>query len=77
MLDISSRFRVNSYIKTVLSKTWKNSRLKTKYLKEIMVEQLFIISNVKFYYSSFYLTPNKLDRIITNFYLVFHDHTLI
>jgi hypothetical protein len=35
--------RVNSYIKTVVSKTQENLRLKTRYLKEIMTEQLFII----------------------------------
>jgi hypothetical protein len=36
MLPTSFRFRVNSYIKTVVSKTRKNSRLKTKYLKSTL-----------------------------------------
>ena len=44
MLPTNFKFRVNSYIKTVLSKTRENSRLNTRYLKEITIEQLFIIS---------------------------------
>ena len=44
ILPTSFKFRVNSYIKIVLSKTRKNSRLKTRYLKGITTEQLFIIS---------------------------------
>ena len=37
-------FRVNPYIKLVLSKTQENSRLNTRYLKGIITEQLVIIS---------------------------------
>ena len=44
MLPTSFKFRVNSYIKTDVSKTQENSRLKTRYLKGITIEQLFIIS---------------------------------
>ena len=35
MLPMSFKFRVNPYIKTILSKTQENSRLKTRYLKGI------------------------------------------
>ena len=38
LLPTSFKFRVNPYIKTILSKTRKNSRLKTRYLKGIMIE---------------------------------------
>ena len=41
---MSLKFKVNPYIKIVLSKTQKNSRLKTRYLKGITTEQLFTIS---------------------------------
>jgi hypothetical protein len=44
MLPTSFKFRVNSYIKVVLSKTQENSRLKTRYLKGIATEQLFVMS---------------------------------
>ena len=44
MPPTSFKFRVNSYIKTILSKTRENSRLKTRYLKGITTEQLFIMS---------------------------------
>ena len=43
MLPMSSKFRVKSYIKTILSKTQENSGLKTTYLKRITTEELFII----------------------------------
>jgi hypothetical protein len=49
MLSTSFKFRANSYIKTILSKTQENSRLKTKYLKEITTEKLFIISIARGY----------------------------
>jgi hypothetical protein len=42
-------FKVNPYIKTILSKTYENSRLKTRYLKGITTEQLFIISILRDY----------------------------
>ena len=38
------KFRVNPYIKAILSKTRENSRLKTRHLKGITAEQLFIMS---------------------------------
>ena len=44
MLPTDFKFRVNLYIKTILSKTRENLRLKTRYLKGITTEQLFIIS---------------------------------
>ena len=44
MLPTSFKFRVNSYIKIVVSKTRENLRLKTRYLKGITTEQLFITS---------------------------------
>ena len=56
MLPTSFKFRVNPYIKTVLSKTRENSRLKTRYLKGITTtEQLFIISIFKRLSSEFLL----------------------
>ena len=65
MLPTSFKFRVNSYIKAVLSKTQENSRLKTRYLKEITKEQLFIIFILRDYseFSLFYSTlKNKLKQ---------------
>jgi hypothetical protein len=44
LLPTSFRLRVNLQVKTIVFKTQKNSRLKTRYLKRITVEQLFIIS---------------------------------
>ena len=52
MLPTSFKFRVNPYIKIVLSKTHENSRLKTRYLKRITTEQLFIISILRDYLQS-------------------------
>ena len=49
MIPTSLKFRINSYIKSVTAKTRKNSRLKTRYLKGITTEQLFIISNARVY----------------------------
>ena len=43
-LPTSIKFRVNPYSKTILSKTQENSRMKTRYLKGIIIEQLFIMS---------------------------------
>ena len=43
-LPTSFQFRVNLYIKLVVSKTRENSRLNIRYLKGITTEQLFIIS---------------------------------
>jgi len=42
------RFKLNSYINVVMSKTQKNSLLKTRHLKGITVDQLFIIFKTKF-----------------------------
>ena len=55
MLPTSFKFRVNSYIKTVVSKTRENSRLKTRYLKGITMEQLFIISIARDYPQSSFI----------------------
>ena len=44
VLPMSFKFRVNLYIKLVVSKTRENLRLKTRYLKGLTIEQLFIIS---------------------------------
>jgi hypothetical protein len=44
MLHMSFKFRANSYVKLILSKTQENSKLNTKYLKGIIIEQLFIFS---------------------------------
>ena len=44
LLPTSFKFRVNSHVKIVISKTRENSRLKTRYLKGIITEQLFMIS---------------------------------
>ena len=76
MLPMSFKFRVNLYIKTILSKTRENSRLKTRYLKGITTEQLFIISILKDYLQSpFYfiqLLKIKLKANQTHsFYFVF------
>ena len=56
MPPTSFKFRVNPYIKTILSKTRENSRLKTRYLKGITTQELFIISISRDYpQSPFYL----------------------
>ena len=60
MLPMSFKFRVNSYIKTVISKTLENSRLKTRYLKGITIEQLFIISIVRDYSQSPFIQLLKI-----------------
>jgi hypothetical protein len=52
MLSTSFKFSANSYIKTILSKTQENSRLKTRNLKGITIEQLFIISISRDYLQS-------------------------
>ena len=75
MLPTSFKFRVNPYIKTILSKTRENSRLKTRYLKGITTEQLFIISILRYYseFSLFYSTlKNKFKQTRHIFYFVFN-----
>ena len=75
MLPTSFKFRVNPYIKTILSKTRENSRLKTRYLKGITTEKLFIISILRDYseFSLFYSTlKNKLKQTRHTFYFVFN-----
>ena len=52
MLPTSFKFRANSHVKSISSKTQENSRLKTRYLKGIMIEQLFIIFIVRDYLQS-------------------------
>ena len=44
LLPTSFKFRANSHVKIVISKTRENSRLKTRYLKWIITEQLLMIS---------------------------------
>ena len=81
MLPTSFKFRVNSYLKTVVSKTQENSRLKTRYLKGIMIEQLFIISIARDYSQSPFiqLLKIKLKENLTHLLFCFHflDHTFI
>ena len=72
MLPTSFKFRVNSYIKTVVSKTRENSRLKTRYLKGIMIEQLFIISIARDYPQSPFI---QLLKIQTRLLFCFHFST--
>jgi hypothetical protein len=62
MLPMSFRFRVNSYIKTTIFKTRENLRLKTRYLKGITTEQLFIIFIARVY-SSDSITYSALKNI--------------
>ena len=81
MLPTSFKFRENSYIKIVISKIWENLRLKTRYLKGITTEQLFIISILKDYLQSPFLFIQLLKEIKANqtlFLFCFHflDHTL-
>jgi hypothetical protein len=73
MLPMSFKFRVNSYIKIVLSKTRENSRLKTRYLKGITIEQLFIISIARVYLDSIIYSALKNRRLDTfTFYFSFN-----
>ena len=44
MLPTSIKFKVSSYIKLGLSNTWEDFGLKTRHLKGITAEQLFIMS---------------------------------
>ena len=82
ILLTSFKFRVNPYIKTILSKTQENSRLKTRYLKGITTKQVFIISILRDYseFSLFYSTlKNKLKQTRHTFFILFSillDHTL-
>ena len=71
MLPTSSKFRVNSYIKTVLSKSRENSRLKTRYLKGITTEKLFIISIASDYPQSPFIQLLKTENYTHIFYFVF------
>ena len=80
MLPTSFKFTINSYIKTILSKTQENSRLKTRYLKGITIEQLFIISIFKDYVESPLYFVQLLKIIKTNqthffnFVFIFRSH---
>ena len=75
LLPTSFKFRANSHVKTVISKTRKNSRLKTRYLKGIIIEQLFIISIVNHHLQAFFiywlLKTKSKAKFIHSFYLVF------
>jgi hypothetical protein len=67
--------RVNPYIKTILSKTQENSMLKTRYLKGITTEQLFITSIQGIILSPLYLLTslqNKLKQTRHTFYFLFY-----
>ena len=66
MLPTSFKFRVNPYIKTILSKTQENSKLKTRYLKGITTEKLFIISILRDYLQSPFLFIQLLKEIKAN-----------
>jgi hypothetical protein len=79
MLPMSFKFRVNSYIKSVISKTQENSRLKTRYLKGIMIEQLFIISNARAYLDFIIYSALKNRKLDTLFILLskFLNHILL
>ena len=78
MLPTSFMFRVNPYIKTILSKTRGNSRLKTRYLKGITTEQLFIIFILRYCLQSPLLFIQLLKEIKANqtnsFYFIFIVH---
>ena len=81
-LPTDFKFRVNLYIKLVVSKTQENSRLKTRYLKGITTEQLFIIFHLRDYSKSslFYSAlKNKLKQTRHTFILfsILLDHTLL
>ena len=82
MLPTSFKFRVNSYIKTVISKTQENSRLKTRYLKGITTEQLLIISIIKYYPPSPFIysalkNKNQTHTFLFCFHFIFFpDQTL-
>ena len=69
MLPTSFKFRVNSHIKTVLSKTRENSRLKTRYLKGITIEQLFIISIARDHPQSSYIQLLKTRHSFILFFI--------
>jgi hypothetical protein len=77
MLPTSFKFRVNSYIKSVVSKTQMNSRLKTRYLKGIMTEQLSIIFIARAYLDSIIYLALKNIKLNTLFILLskFLNHT--
>jgi hypothetical protein len=70
MLPTSFKFRVNSYIKSVMSKTQENLRIKTRYLKGIMIEQLFIISIARAYLGSIIYLSLKNRKLNTLFILL-------
>ena len=71
MLPTRLKFRVNPYIKIVLSKTQENLRLKTWYLKGITTEQLFIISISRDYLQSPFYSALKNRKLDTHFYFIF------
>jgi hypothetical protein len=80
MLPTSFNFRINAYIKTILSKTQENSRLKARYLKGITTEQLFIISILRDYSESSLfiqlLKINKQTRHTFYFIFTFRSHII-
>jgi hypothetical protein len=77
MLPTSFKFRVSSYIKSVISKTLENSRLKTRYLKGITTEQLFIIFSARAYLNSIIYSALKNRKLNTLFYFAFKVFKII
>ena len=80
-LPMSFKFRANSHVKIILSKTRENSWLKTSYLKGIVTEQLFIISIMRDHLQVFFIywllkTEIKANFIHTLFILLsfFRSH---
>ena len=71
LLPTSFMFRVNSYIKTIVSKTREHSRLKTRYLKGITIKQLFIISIARDYPQSPFIQLLKTEHQTHTSYFVF------
>ena len=71
MPPMSFKFRVNPHIKTILSKTRENSWLKTRYLKGIAIEKLFIISIARDQPQSLFIQLLKTKNQTHTFYFVF------
>ena len=77
LLPTSFKFRVNSHVKSISSKTRENSRLKTRYLKGITTEQLFIISIMRIHLQVLFIylalkNRNLKQTLYTLFLFCFH-----
>ena len=80
MLPMIFKFRVNPYIETILSKTRENSKLKTRYLKGIMIEQLFIIFIARDYSQSSFIylaLKNQTRHTLFILFLFLRSHITI